>query len=103
MALDERRIPEQCPLLTIALAVSVLHEREQGGGTEGVLALLREWGEVERVGGREVLEALAGSDAARAAAEDLRARLAALPAVEEEPTVRDAAWMLAATVERTDR
>lgn len=95
LALKEGRFPDQCPLLTLALAVSVLRERGRGG-IDAVLALLGEWGEADRVGGREVLEALAGADAAKAAAEVLRARLAALPDVHEEPTVRDAAWMLEA-------
>ncbi|MBX3468654.1 MAG: hypothetical protein KF878_17405 [Planctomycetes bacterium] len=96
---DEARFAEPAhrDLLTIALAVSLVHERG-GGGIEAVLALLGEWREVERVGGRAELEALSSSEAARAKAEDLRARLAALPAVQDEPTVRRAAAMLDAMV-----
>lgn len=97
---DEARFADSSArdLLTIALAISLVHERG-GGGIEAALALLGEWREVERVGGREELEALSASEAARAKAEELRTWLTALPAVQDEPTVRRAASMLDAVAE----
>ncbi|MCO5170076.1 MAG: hypothetical protein M9894_27400 [Planctomycetes bacterium] len=98
---DEARFDNPSALLSIALAASLLHERGEGG-IAAVLALLAEWRETERVGGLEELEALAASEGARVKAEELRARLAALPAVQDEATVRVAASMLEATFEVRD-
>jgi hypothetical protein len=97
ISLDTGEIADDGPLTTVALVVAVNHDNGEFWGVEGAAEILTDWGELDRVGGREFLEELTATRPdLEAKVTELRTRLANLPAIDAEPIVRVAAELLGA-------
>jgi hypothetical protein len=94
IALDAGVISNQGALTTIALAVAVNHLRGTAGGLDGAAARLDMWGELDRIGGREVLAVLMEPRPELAAKLAELKTLEKLPPITAEPIVQAAARIL---------